>query len=110
MVSQVLGYVQKRWRSYIEEFKGSGMVEVSTVSSSMGNVESRNKSFVLDLKFLLTIVNCFLGRFLPRFFVVKLVCFIGFLGLSYLVLLLLFFLLQDFDLILMFVWFNKFYL
>ena len=31
-------------------------------------------------------MNCFLERFPPRFFIVKLVCFIGFLGSSYLVL------------------------
>ena len=52
----------------------------------MGIVESRDKSFVLDLKLLFIIVDCFLGRFPLRFFIVKLVCFIGFLGLSYLVL------------------------
>ena len=52
----------------------------------MGIVKSRDKSFVLDLILLFTIVDCFLGRFPPRFFTVKLVCFIGFLGLSYLVL------------------------
>ena len=50
----------------------------------------------------------FLGRFPPRFFTVKLVCFIGFPGSSYLVLFI--FLLHDFDMILMFVCFNKFYL
>ena len=42
--------------------------KVSAVSSSMRIIESRNKSFVLDLKLLFTIVNCFLGRFPPRFF------------------------------------------
>ena len=70
-------------------------------------VESRDKSFVLDLKLLFAIVDCFSGRFPPRFFTVKLVCFIGFPGLSYLVLFI--FPLHDFDLILMFLFFNKFY-
>ena len=56
------------------------------MSSSTGIVESRDKGFVLDLKLLFTIVNCFLGRFPPRFFTVKLVYFISFPGLSYLVL------------------------
>ena len=37
------------------------------MSSSMGIVESRDKGFVLDLKLLFTIVNCFLGRFPPSF-------------------------------------------
>ena len=78
------------------------------MSSSTGIVKSRDKDFVLDLKFLFTIVNCFLGRFPPRFFTVKLVCFIGFRGSSYFVLFI--FPLHDFDMILMFVCFNKFYL
>ena len=56
------------------------------MSSSTGIVESRDKGFVLDLKLLFTIVNCFLGRFPLRFFIVKLDCFIGFFGSSYLVL------------------------
>ena len=73
----------------------------------MGIVESRDKGFILDLKLLFTIVNCFFGRFLPRFFTVKLVCFIDFPESSYLVLFI--FLLHDFDMILMFVCFNKFY-
>ena len=66
-----------------------------------------DKGFVLDLKLLFTIMDCFLGRFPPRFFTVKLVYFIGFPGSSYLVLFI--FLLHDFDMILMFVYFYKFY-
>ena len=73
----------------------------------MGIVESRDKGFVLNLKFLFTIVDCFSGRFPPRFFTVKLVCFIGFLESSYLVLFI--FPTHDIDMILMFVYFNKFY-
>ena len=46
----------------------------------MGIVESRDKCFILDLKLLFTIVDHFSGRFPPRFFTVKLVCFIGFPG------------------------------
>ena len=60
--------------------------KVSTVSSSTRIAESKDKCFVLDLKRLFIMVNCFSGRFPPRFFIVKLVCFIGFLGSSYLVL------------------------
>ena len=77
------------------------------MSSSTGIVESRDKGFELDLKLLFIIVNCFSGRFPPEFFTVKLVGFIGFPGSSYLVLFI--FSLHDFDMILMFVCFYKFY-
>ena len=80
------------------------------MSSSTEIVESRDKGFVLDLKLLFSIVVAFQQGFSPGFFfffTVKLVCFIGFPGLSYLVLFI--FLLHDFDMILMFVCFNKFY-
>ena len=71
------------------------------MSSSTGIVESRDKGFVLDLKLLFTIVDCFSGRFPLRFFTVKLVGFIGFPGSSYLVLFI--FPMHNFDMILMFV-------
>ena len=77
------------------------------MSLSTRIVESRDKSFVLDLKLLFTIVDCFSGRFPPKFFTVKLVYFIGFLRSSYLVLFI--FPLHDIDMILMFVCLNKFY-
>ena len=77
------------------------------MSSSTGIVEFKDKGFVLDLKLLFTIVDYFLGKFPSRFFTVKLICFIGFPGSSYLVLFI--FPLHDFDMILMFVCFNKFY-
>ena len=67
----------------------------------MGIVESRDKGFVLDLKLRFTIVDCFSGKFPPRFFTVKLVCFISFPRSSYLILFI--FSLHDFDMILMFV-------
>ena len=38
------------------------------MSSTTRIVESRDKGFVLDLKLLFTIVDCFSGRFPPRFF------------------------------------------
>ena len=56
------------------------------MSSFMGIVESRDKSFVLDLKLLFTIVDCFSGKFPLRFSTVKLVCFISFTESLYLVL------------------------
>ena len=77
------------------------------MSSSTGIVESKDKGFVLDLKLLFTIVDYFSGRFLPKFFTVKLVCFIGFPRSSYLVLFI--FPQHDFDMILIFVCFYKFY-
>ena len=107
-VSHVLGFVQQK--SGVHILKSSEVLKqwkVFTVSSSTGIVESRDKCFVLDLKLLFTIVNCFSGRFPPRFFAVKLICFIGFLRSSYLVLFI--FSLHDFDMILMFVCLNKFY-
>ena len=77
------------------------------MSSFTGIVESRDKGLILDLKLLFTIVDCFLGRLPLKFFTVKLICFIGFPGSSYLVLFI--FLIHDFDMILMFVCFNKIY-
>ena len=62
------------------------MVEGFCCEFIYGILESRDKGFILNLKLLFTIVDCFLGSFPPRFFTMKLVCFIGFLGLSYIVL------------------------
>ena len=78
--------------------------KVSIVNSSTRIIESRDKSFVLDLKLVFTIVNSFSGRFPPKFFTVKLVCFISFRGSSYLVLFTI-----PLCMILMFVCFNKIY-
>ena len=63
----------------------------------MGIVKFRDKCFLLGLKLLFTIVNCFSGMFPPRFFTVKLVYFIGFPGSLYLVLFI--FPLHDFDIV-----------
>ena len=106
-VSHVLGSVQKGGIHILKNSEVLKRQKVSTVSLFMGIVEFRDKGFVLDLKLFFTIVNCFLKRFPPRFFTVKLVCFIGFPGSSYLVLFI--FSLHDFDMILMFIYFNKFY-
>ena len=65
--------VLKRWKGF-------------AVSSSTGIVESKDKGFVLDLKLLFSIVDCFSGRLSPRFFTMKMVGFIDFPRLSYLVL------------------------
>ena len=38
------------------------------MSSSTGIVVSRGKGFILDLKLLFTLMNCFSGKFSSRFF------------------------------------------
>ena len=89
VVSHVLGVMHHWLVTYWDPCKKGGVhilkslevlkrQKVSIISSSMGIVKFRDKSFVLDLKLLFTIVDCFSG--------VKLVCFIGFLKSSYLVL------------------------
>ena len=72
--------------SYIKKFRGSKAIEGFCCKFIYYIVEFRDKYFVLDLKLLIIIVDCFLGRFPPRFFIVKLVCFIGFPGSSYFIL------------------------
>ena len=102
LVSHVLKSVQKGGVHILKSSKVLKRQKISAVSSFKGIVESRDKGFVLDLKLLFTIVDCFSRRFPPRFFTVKL--FLGYHILSYL-----FFPLHDFDMILMFVCFNKIY-
>ena len=82
--------------------------KISAVSSSTGIVESRDKDFILGLKLLFTIVDCFLGRFPPRFFYCEISLFHWF-SLVIISCLIYFSALHDFDMILMFVYFNKFY-
>ena len=102
-VSYVIGIVHLWLVTYWDSCKKGGVHilknsevlkwwKVFIVTSSMGIVEFRDKGFVLDLKLLFTIVDCFSRRFSPKFlflflfFTVKLVYFISFLGSSYLVL------------------------
>ena len=106
-VSHVLGSMQKGGVHILKSSEVLKQLKVSAVSSSTGIIEFRDKGFVLDLKLLFTIMNCFSGRFPPMFFTMKLICFIGFPRLSYIVLFI--FLLHDFEMILMFVCFNKIY-
>ena len=86
LVSHVLRSVQKGGVHILKTLEVLKRQKVSIVSSFMEIVESRDKGFVLYLKLLFIIVDCFSGRFPPRFFTVKLVCFIDFFGSSYLVL------------------------
>ena len=74
-----MGSVQKDDIHILKSSEVLKRLKVAVVSSSTRIVKSRDKGFVLDLKLLFTIVNCFLGRFPPRFFTVKLVYFISFL-------------------------------
>ena len=60
--------------------------KISIINSFTRIVEYRDKGFVLDLKFLFTTMDCFLGRFSPKFFTMKLIFFIGFSESLYLVL------------------------
>ena len=86
LVSHVLGSVQKGGVHILKSLEVLKRQKVFAVSSSMGIVQSKDEGFVLNLKLLFTIMDCFSGRFPPRFFTVKLVCFIGLPGSSYLVL------------------------
>ena len=82
--------------------------KVSVVNSSTGIVKSRDKDFILSLKLFFTIVDCFLRRFPPRFFYCETSLFHWF-SLVIISCLIYFSALHDFDMILMFVCFNKFY-
>ena len=104
LVSHVLGFVQKGGVHILKSSDVRKRQKVSAVSSSTRIVESKDKSFVLDLKLLFTIMKCFLGRFPSSFFTMKLDCFISFLGSSYLALFTILL-----CMILMFVCFNKIY-
>ena len=79
------------------------------MSSFTGIVKFRDKGFVLDLKLLFTIVNCFSGRFPPRFFYFETSLFHWF---SWVIIscLMYYSAVHDIDMILMLVCFNKVYL
>ena len=66
LVSHILGSVQKWWHSYIEEFRGSEAVEVSTISSSTGIVESRDKCTRSEIS--LYYSELFFGKVFPQVF------------------------------------------
>ena len=78
------------------------------MSLSIGIVEFRDKCFILDLKLLFTLVDCFSGRFPPRFFYCETSLFHWF---SWIITscLIYYSAVYDIDMILMFVCFNKFY-
>ena len=67
LVRHVLGSVQKGDIYILKSSEVLKQEKVSVVSSSTRIEESRKKDFVLDLKLLFIIVDCFSGRFSPRF-------------------------------------------
>ena len=108
LVSHVLGSMQKSGVHILKSLEVLKRQKVSTVSSSTKIVKFRDKGFVLDLKLFFTIVDCFSRRFLPRFFYCETSLFHWF---SQVIksCLIYFFAVHDFDIILMFVSFNKIY-
>ena len=94
--------------SYIGELRSSEVMKVFAVSLYTEIVESRDKGFVLNLKLLFIIVDCFLGGFPPRFFYSETSLFHWF---SWVIISCLIYnlVMHDFDLILMFVYLNKIY-
>ena len=109
MVSHVLGFVhQKGRRSYIEEFRGSEVVEGFCYKFIYGDCRVYGQRFCIRFETSFCYIGLLFGKVSPQvFFTVKLVYFIGFPGSSYLVLFI--FLPRDIDMILIFVCFNKFY-
>ena len=97
---------QKGWRSYIKEFRGSEVVESFCCKFIYEDCRVKGKRFCTRSETSLYYSELLFGKVSPRFFTVKLIGFIGFPESSYLVLFI--FPLHDFDMILMFVCFNKF--
>ena len=101
------GIRAKGWCSYIEEFRGSEAVEGLCCKFIYRDCKVQGQRFCTRSETSLNYNELLFGKVSPRFFTVKLVCFIGFSGSSYLVLFI--FPLHDFDMILMIVCFNKIY-
>ena len=97
----------KGWRSYIEEFRGSKAVEGFYCEFIYKDCKVQGQRFCTRSETSLCYSGLLFEKVPPRFFIMKLVYFISFPMSSYLVLFI--FLLHDFDIILMFVCFNKFY-
>ena len=107
-VSHVLGSVQKGGVHILKSLEVLKQQKVSTISSFTGIVESRYKGFVIYLNILFIIVDCFSGRFPPRFFYCETSLFYLF---SQVIIscLIYYSTVNDIDIILMFVCFNKGY-
>ena len=107
LVNHVLGFVQKGWCSYFKDFRDSEAIEGFCCGFIYGDCGVQGQRFCTRSKTSLYYSGLLYRKVSPRFFTMKLVCFIGFPGSSYLVLFI--FPLHDFDMILMFVCFYKFY-
>ena len=108
LISHVLKSMQKCDVHILKSSEVLKWQKVSTVNSSTGIVEFRDKSFVLDLKLLFIIVDCFSRRFSPKFFYCETSLFHQF---SWVIIscLIYFSIMHDIDMILIFVCFNKVY-
>ena len=76
----------KRWRSYIEEFRGSETVKGFYCEFIYGDCRVQGQMFCTRSETSLFYSGLLFRKVSPRFFTVKLVCFIGFPMSSYLVL------------------------
>ena len=83
LVSHVLRFMQKWWDSYIEEFRGSKVVKGFCYKFIYGDCRVQGQRFCTRSETSLNYNELLFGKVSPRFFTVKLVCFIGFPGLSY---------------------------
>ena len=87
LVSHVLGSMQKGWRSYIEEFRSFKEVEGFCCKFIYGDCRVQGQRFCTRSETSLYYSELLYGKVSPQvFFTMKLVCFIGFLRSSYLVL------------------------
>ena len=87
LVSHILRFMQQKgWHSYIEEFRGSEAIEGFCYKFTYEDCRVYGQRFCTRSKTSLYYSGLFFGEVSPQVFTVKLVCFIGFLGLSYLVL------------------------
>ena len=97
LVSHILGFMQKGWCSYIKVFRDSEAVEGFCCEFIYGDCKVQRQMFSIRSETSLYYSELFFRNVPPRFFTVKLVCFIGFPGSLYLVLFI--FPLHDFDIV-----------
>ena len=86
LVSHVLGFMQKGWRLYIEEFRDFEVVEGFYCQFIYGDYRVQGQRFCTRSETSLYYSELLSKRFPPRFSTVKLVHFIGFFRSSYIVL------------------------